>query len=186
MNLYKKEFTKDIYTHFKYYYETKGVVIITDDQIAQYTNVTMNNYATHDQLIKAIDFKIDENLTHRFYSENYIHIGTKLGEISIYEPERGYISDNQKEMLISFIEELKRVQEEEPYKEFDFIYLDTNYTSYRTKDIDDMLAFATVLDTNNNKLHKDTRIIGWTKEEFLNLPFKREEQLNNSQENKKR
>ena len=66
-------------------------------------------------------------------------------------------------MLISFIEELKRVQEEEPYKEFDFLYLDSNYTSYRTKDIDDMLAFATVLDTNNNKLHKDTRIIGWTK-----------------------
>ena len=112
MELYKKEFTVDIYTHFKNYYYTRGAVIITDEQAAQFTNVYDNNYASHDQLFKEIDARLDENLKDRFYCEDYLHIGSKVDEVTIYGPERGYISEDQKEMLLSFLEEIKRVKDD--------------------------------------------------------------------------
>ena len=185
MDLHKKEFTVDIYTHFKDYYQTKGAVIITDEQAAQFTNIYDNNYASHDQLFKEIDARLDENLKDKFYCEDYLHIGSKVDEVTIYGPERGYISEDQKEMLLCFLEEIKRVKDDEPYKEFDFLYIN-GPIFYSTKDINEILTFVSTLETNNNNLHNDTKLIGWTKEEFLNLPNIREEQSNDFQETKKR
>ena len=182
MSLYKEEFTKDIYTHFNEYYDTRGATIITDEQIVQFTDVFENKYI-HNHIIKQIDFLLDKNLIDRFYCQDYIHIGTRNEEVNIFEPERGYISDNQKEMLLLFIEQLKRVQEEDPTKTFDFLYFGDNIY-YRINDIEKILSFITLLETNNNNLHKDTDIIGWTKDEFLNLSSNSETKI--LSKNKKR
>ena len=170
-----KDFSLDAYNHFKYYYNTKGVIEFTDEQAIIFTNI-YDIDVMHDSIINKIDRTVDSNIKEQEYSKNNLSIGINANELSILAPERGYISDNQKEMLITFVDELIRVQNEDPSKVFSILYIGTDMY-FETDSLDDLLIYAIILDTCNESLQHDERIIGWTKDEFINIPSQREKVL---------
>lgn len=155
-----------VYEHFKDYFNTRGVGIITDKQFVLYTQNNMYDGFNHDSAMPYLDKKIYPYKHYEGFYRNSkdISFASMSEDLYFFMPDNDYISKNQYQFLLYMLKEIERYnnQADERKKVTIHIYGKTNDMSISSSDIDDVKQFISRISIRNIISEKEEIIIGKT------------------------
>jgi len=155
-----------VYEHFKDYFNTRGVGIITDKQFVLYTQNNMYDGFNHDSAMPYLDKKIYPYKHYEGFYRNSkdISFASMSENLYFFMPDNDYISNNQYQFLLYMLDEIEKYnnQADERKKVTIHIYGKTNDMSISSSDIDDVKQFISRISIRNIIPEKEEIIIGKT------------------------